>query len=277
MHRRSTLPIACVLASFTFLHSAPSRAKDAVPLARAHAHNDYLHQRPLLDALDHGFCSIEADVWASGDELLVAHTLPELRPERILRKLYLAPLAKRCAERDGWVYEPGRSVILLIDFKTEDGPTYPLLAKQLAEFRQLFEPRDPGDGRPKVRPVLAVLSGSRKLETVAADADRLCSVDGRPPDLDSDHSADLIPLVSDSWANHFKWQGVGTMPVDERAKLQALVDRTHSQGRKLRFWGAPATEATWEALDDAGVDLLGTDDLDALQRFLAERQKHVKP
>ena len=33
------------------------------PLERAHAHNDYEHARPLLDALSHGFTSVEADVW----------------------------------------------------------------------------------------------------------------------------------------------------------------------------------------------------------------------
>jgi hypothetical protein len=33
------------------------------PLTSAHAHNDYEHSRPLLDALDNGFCSVEADIW----------------------------------------------------------------------------------------------------------------------------------------------------------------------------------------------------------------------
>ena len=33
------------------------------PLGQAHAHNDYYHKRPLLDALSHGFCSVEADVF----------------------------------------------------------------------------------------------------------------------------------------------------------------------------------------------------------------------
>ena len=28
----------------------------APPLETAHAHNDYYHDRPLLDALDQGFC-----------------------------------------------------------------------------------------------------------------------------------------------------------------------------------------------------------------------------
>jgi len=33
------------------------------PLPQAHSHNDYEQKRPLLEALDHGFCSVEADVF----------------------------------------------------------------------------------------------------------------------------------------------------------------------------------------------------------------------
>ncbi len=34
-----------------------------VELSQAHAHDDYEHDRPLLDALEHGFTSVEADIW----------------------------------------------------------------------------------------------------------------------------------------------------------------------------------------------------------------------
>jgi len=64
------------------LSAGPSStaAPDAiVPLARAHAHNDYLHPRPLLDALDAGFTSIETDVWLVDGDLLVAHDRREVR------------------------------------------------------------------------------------------------------------------------------------------------------------------------------------------------------
>src|SRR5438552_3449936 len=59
-----------------------------VPLIHAHAHNDYLHRRPLLDALDCGFCSVEADVHLVDGQLLVAHKLNEVRPELTLQSLY---------------------------------------------------------------------------------------------------------------------------------------------------------------------------------------------
>jgi hypothetical protein len=39
------------------------------PLSRAHAHNDYEHDRPLYDAFAHGFNSVEADVFLVDDDL----------------------------------------------------------------------------------------------------------------------------------------------------------------------------------------------------------------
>ena len=53
--------------------------KPVIPLRHAHAHNDYEHKRPLFDALDRGFCSIEADIYLVGGELLVGHTPLDLR------------------------------------------------------------------------------------------------------------------------------------------------------------------------------------------------------
>jgi hypothetical protein len=65
------------------------------PLDRAHAHNDYAHQRPLLDALDAGFCSVEADVYLVDGDLWVAHDREDLKSTRRLTNLYLDPLLQR--------------------------------------------------------------------------------------------------------------------------------------------------------------------------------------
>ncbi|TAE61046.1 MAG: hypothetical protein EAZ89_00925, partial [Bacteroidetes bacterium] len=75
------------------------------PLAAAHAHNDYEHKRPLWDALDRGFTSVEADIWLINNELYVSHTRP-VKPDslRTLRRLYLDPLARRVSDYGGAVY-----------------------------------------------------------------------------------------------------------------------------------------------------------------------------
>src|SRR5262249_39001852 len=107
----------------------------AAPLPRAHAHNDYEHPRPLFDALEHGFCSVEADIWLStkGDELFVAHTPFGIKPDRTLRKLYLDPLRERI-KSIGAVHKNAPHVFLLIDIKTDSKTTTTKLLAVLADY-----------------------------------------------------------------------------------------------------------------------------------------------
>ncbi len=107
------------------------------PLDRAHAHTDCRHARPLLDALDTGFTSIEADVHLVGEELLVGHDPEELRPDRTLQGRYLDPLADRARAAGGRVH-PTRvePVQLLVDVKTDPVATHLRLDAVLRRYRR---------------------------------------------------------------------------------------------------------------------------------------------
>jgi hypothetical protein len=94
------------------------------PLVNAHAHNDYEHARPLLDALGRGFCSIEADVWLMDGQLLVAHDRGKTKPGRTLQALYLDPLQARVKQNGGRVYAGGPSLTLMVDVKSGEADTW---------------------------------------------------------------------------------------------------------------------------------------------------------
>src|SRR5437899_1491223 len=104
------------------------------PLTKVHAHNDYLHTHPLFDALDHGFCSVEADIHLVDGQLLVAHTRSEIKPGRSLQTLYLDPLRERSLKNGGCVYPHGPEVTLLIDIKSSWQTTYPVLREILKQY-----------------------------------------------------------------------------------------------------------------------------------------------
>jgi len=55
--------------------------------------------------------------------------------------------------------------------------------------------------------------------------------------------------------------------------LKQIVEKAHAQGRKIRFWATPDKPEVWKALFDAGVDLINTDDLGGLQKFLLSRSQ----
>ncbi|MBX3421312.1 MAG: phosphatidylinositol-specific phospholipase C/glycerophosphodiester phosphodiesterase family protein [Pirellulaceae bacterium] len=235
------------------------------PLSAAHAHNDYEHQRPLLEALDHGFTSIEADVFLVDGQLLVAHNLRDVRPTRTLEGLYLEPLSQRVKEY-GAVYPAGDTVTLLIDIKSEGATTYAALDKLLAGYAYMLSVSE--GGLYTNRAVTVVISGNRPTELIRASQPRYAGVDGRLSDLDSDLPADLLPLISDNWRLHFRYRGQGDMSQTERDKLRDIVDRAHRSQRRVRFWATPESETLWQVLCAAGVDLIGTDDLPKLSEFL---------
>ena len=255
----------------------PPRRTTVQPLAQAHAHNDYEHTRPLQDALSHGFTSVEADVWLVDGELLVAHDREDVVPGRTLESVYLDPLVDRVRAEGGSVYDDWDGVFqLLIDVKSEAGPTYAAIHEDLREHRRIMTSYA-GD-RTRTDAVTAVISGNRDLPAMQAQERRFAGYDGRMADLDSGLPASDMPLVSDNWTKHFTWQGVGPMPEAERAELGDIVSRAHDAGYRLRFWATPDTpgaarDAVWRELVAAGVDQVNTDDLAGLEAFLRSQDR----
>lgn len=257
--------LLCLILLATFQASAAS----PVPLPRAHAHNDYEHPRPLLDALDLGFTSVEADIFLVDGRLLVAHDRWQVNPERTLEALYLDPLRERVKAGGGRVFPGGPTLTLLVDIKADGAGTYARLREVLAGYRDMLTVfhRD----RIETNAVTIILSGERPRAQLEAEAVRLVALDGRPPDLEANPPVSLVPLVSDSWRNHFTWRGEGAMPPAEAAKLQELIARAHAQGRRIRFWASPDVPASWQVQWEAGADLINTDQLRGLREWMAPR------
>lgn len=253
------------------LCSIPAFAADAVgkALPQAHAHNDYEHPRPLLDALSHGFTSVEADIFLVDGKLLVAHDKEDLKPDRSLTALYLDPLKNLSGAKKS-IFSTGETLILLIDFKTAAEPTYEAVRKVLTNYTGMLTHFE--SGRIHTNAVTVIISGNRPRETLLAESSRLAAFDGRLADLGKNLPVSFMPLISDNWNNHFAWKGSGEFPAEEREKLKSIVTQAHSENRKLRFWATPDTKAAWHELRAAGVDLINTDNLAGLASFLRESQ-----
>ncbi|RBM22132.1 phosphatidylinositol-specific phospholipase C/glycerophosphodiester phosphodiesterase family protein [Streptomyces sp. PT12] len=255
--------------------AAAGRGRGTIPLPRAHAHNDYEHERPLFDALDHGFTSVEADIWLVEGQLLVAHDEIDLDPARTLQALYLDPLLDIVRRGHGRVY-PGHRVTLqlLIDIKNTGDATYRALSRVLERYDSLFMKAI--DGRTRKGPVQAVISGDRAARVpMEEERVRRAFYDGRLDDLGSPAPASFIPLISSNWTQSFTWLGAGPMPEAERRLLRDLTRTARARGQRTRFWATPdlpgpEREAVWRELVAAGVDHLNTDDLPGLAAFLRE-------
>jgi hypothetical protein len=263
--RRSILPSLLLAVSL----SLGARA-EIVPLLNTHSHNDYEQKRPLDEALDQGFCSVEADIYLVDGQLLVAHNRGDVRPEKTLQAMYLDPLRERIRARGG-VYPGNPYFILLIDTKSEAAATYAALEKVLQNYRSILSKFTATEFQTNL--ITVVISGNRDIPGMAKEKERLAAADGRMADLPGNPPVSLIPEVSEDWARHFHWRGVGPMPEADRAKLRDLVAQVHSQHRQLRFWDTPDLPQVWKELIEARVDLIGADHLKQLHDFLLQPPK----
>ncbi len=244
-----------------------------VPLPQAHAHNDYEHDRPLLDALAQGFTSVEADVHLIDGELYVAHARPLFKNmKKTLQALYLEPLAQRVRANEGSVYPAYEGeFLLMIDIKADGEAVYRLLHQQLEAYRDILTFYESGEK--KRGAVTIFLSGDRPVDLAKADPNRLVGIDGRPSDLGKGYTADFMPVISDNYRKHLSWRGKKRNK--KPAELEALkkwIAEAHEEGKKVRLWATPERKKVWRVLLEAGVDFLNTDQLSELQGFLIKKR-----
>lgn len=241
-----------------------------IPLPGAHAHNDYQHDRPLFDALENGFTSIEVDVLLIDNELLVGHDLPEEDDHGLptLLETYLLPLDSIIKKNEGSLY-PGYDQIsyLMIDIKSNAEESYKILNQQLQPFTSwIRQPHEQTEGS-----IIIFLSGNRPIDTVINDSNSLVSLDGRPEDLGKAFSKDIMPVISQAFYKYSNWRGNGEMSEEDKVQIRNLANEVHQENKLLRLWATPDSPEVWEILQVLGVDLINSDDLDGLSNYLLKK------
>src|SRR4030095_8373167 len=82
------------------------------------ANNESQKAEPLTNALRHKAFSIEADIYLSGNRLLVAHDKKELATAKTLDSLYLQPIIELFRRYKGTISEDSSyAPVLMIDIK----------------------------------------------------------------------------------------------------------------------------------------------------------------
>ncbi len=241
------------------------------PLWRAHAHNDYEHDRPLLEALERGLGSVEVDVHLVDGTLLVAHDLDKVVPEKTIESLYLQPLQAWIERKGGVVYDKPGSLTLLVDFKSNGEASYQALRAVLSKYTGMltrFEGTQVIEGA-----VTIIISGNRPRAMMLAESVRWAAYDGRLDDLGQAEPLPVafMPLVSSNWNQVARWYGHGELADSSLQHLEKWVTLAHKEGRKIRFWATSDNEKVWQVLYDAGVDYLNADNLEAVQFFLSNK------
>ncbi|KAF7167882.1 hypothetical protein CNMCM5623_001029 [Aspergillus felis] len=266
---------------------------------QCHSHNDYWRPVPLFSAIKAGCIGIEADVWLSGEDLLVGHNRFTLHHAATLRSLYLDPLLDLLEQHNTrssrlqpdrnedlagvFAHDPSQTVVLLIDLKTDGNDTWPYLVEQLAPLREAGYLTH-FDGVEMVqRPVTIVVSGDAPFHLITANSTyRDIFFDAPLDKLDQNSSESNAEVTAAAAASDYNYTNSYYASVDFRKTIGSLsrnrfsqdqlvrvreqVAAAHDRGLKVRYWGTPTwprglRNHVWHVLVREGVDYINVDDL----------------
>jgi len=219
------------------------------------AHNDYLKADPFFKAFELKVAYIEADVFLEEGSLLVAHTKTEMDPSKTLESMYLKPLSEKIKLAKGKLY----GLTLMIDLKTDGVPTMAVLVKTLEKY----------PGLTSCEGLFITMSGNYPPPAEWKNYPAYITFDGRP---NVDYTEDQIKklrLVSTSFASASSWNGKGEIPATDTEKIKQAISFAHNLKKPMRFWASPDFPNAWEKFTSIGVDVLNSDNIEELSKFLS--------
>lgn len=256
---KKTMLIFCML---TGLIASAQRIRYTTE--NAHSHNDYEQKDPFWAAYNQGFGSIEADIFLTGDKLLVAHEVKSLDPKRSLSALYLDPLVNCVTKNNGYPFaDPSRVLQILIDIKTAAIPTLDALVQLLGKNEILMNAHN----------IHWVITGNRPDPAQFTSYPAFIRFDGV---LDKNYSKDAlsrIALMSDDWRKYSTWQGSGEPSETDLKKIKAGIKKSHHLKKPVRFWGGPDVMEAWLKLQKWKVDFINTDHVPELAGFIQQHKR----
>jgi alkaline phosphatase len=252
--------LGCFILSLIFFSSTANAQPQKYTTANAHSHNDYLNDMPFNRAYNAGFGSIEADVFPVNGVLLVAHNKDEIKPERTLRTMYLLPILKELTANES------RNLSLLVDIKEDYKTVLPLLIKEVEGYEKYISTPN------NTNRLTIVISGRHPPPNEYKNYPDFILFDD---DLKLKHTPEewnRVGLVSLPFNKISTWKGEGNIIKKDKKAVRHKIDSVHSANKPIRFWAAPDTEDSWKLQMKLHADLIGTDKIDELGKFLEQKK-----
>jgi alkaline phosphatase len=245
---------------FLLVSTAGAMAQSNVyTTANAHAHNDYQHEPPLISAYNSKFGSIEADVYLSEEEVLVAHSDRDIPNHKTLENVYIKPLLAYIKANNGYVYEDTtRSLILMLDVKSDATSTLSKIVDLFSQYPEITG----------CKSLMILVSGNKPVSGTYVSYPSFIWFDGLLSNRYNKEELSRIAVLSDNFREYSSWKGVGDPPAKDWLALQKAVAKGHDLGKKVRFWNTPDMEEGWQKILELGVDYIDTYSIKGLAEYL---------
>ena len=136
----------------------------------------------------------------------------------------------------------------------------------LEKYKQILSSYE--NGQTTLRNVTIVLSGHKPHQLINNTTSGCVIIDDNLKNISGYPATERYPIASRKYSHLLKWKGKGAISPAEIRRLRFCVAAAHKNGSKVRLWAAPQNKAVWSELLKCNVDLINTDQLTSLRRFL---------
>lgn len=221
-----------------------------------HAHNDYQKPEPLIKALRHIVFSIEADIYFSGNRLLVAHDKKDLATAKTLDSLYLQPIIELFRQHKGTIGEDSSyAPVLMIDIKENGEAAIAQIIKLVSAHRSVF------DRSTNTKAMQLVISGDRGASSTWASYPPYIFFDGRPNEVYDSVTLQRVAFISDSYLKYINPRDSSTNLIGQ------VVKKVQGMGKLLRLWASPDNPDSWKLQQHLGIDIINTDKVEECRNY----------
>ncbi len=220
-----------------------------------HSHNDYRQIVPFYQAYSQEVYSIEADIFSTNDnKLLVGHDIEDLEDNKSFEEYYINPLVRLFQENNNkpWA-NSDNELQLMIELKSPTEPALTNVVNLLSNYPNVFD-RDVNSNAVNV-----VITGNLPHPETFKKYPKFISFDGRIEVEYTPEQLERVSLVSHPFKECANWNGKGTLTALEKEKVNNVINKAHSLGKPIRFWGTPEGVTAWNTLYNMGVDIINTD------------------
>lgn len=225
-----------------------------------HAHNDYLHDRPLFDALELGFASIEVDIHYHKGELRVAHNRWGIRNKPTIQSLYLEPLD--ILYQAGYFQHLTEPITIMIDLKTKKKKALLKLSELVLSYNHLFRTKSE-DLFSNDQPFIMLISGDPPISTWMKIRSPYFYLDARIGKSYPQYMKNLIKRISAPLSQFISHSDLLNPSSKEYIKLKLLSKTLLELGyEEIRFWDVPNDPRYWQALIDLGINTISVDQIE---------------
>ena len=246
-------------------------AQPALPCG--HSHNDYLQERPLYEAVELGYGSIEIDICLTDKkELKVAHVPWFLGGKKEVEELYFAPIAKMIEEKSPvFRYSTEYPLNLLIDFKKNADSTYKYLKNVFTKYARYITQYGMNGQVIHRGPLVINLTGNKPWAAMAKDTLLYARMDG--PLLLSDTNAidtTYLRMTGRVAANYQELVAFKKQCKTEEefySRVKANIGWYNRHHLTARYYAVPNKAENWEELVRCGLNWINVDKLKEFSDF----------